>query len=66
MQSPSSQQLTQEIIVQNVVVSNEHLSYAQIREYTIFNHRSETGKQKPRWRKRRWLMYEINTTKYLE
>ena len=60
MQSPSSQQLTQEIIVQNGVVSNKHLSYAQIRGVVqIFNHHfPKNGKRMSKdERKRRWLMY---------
>ena len=61
IQSPSSTQpLTQEIIVQNGVVSNKHLSYAQIRGVIqIFNHHfPKNGKRMSKdEKKRRWLMY---------
>ena len=60
--SPSStQQLTQEVIIQNGNVTNRHLTYAQIRGVIqIFNHHfPKKGKRMSKdERNRRWLMYK--------
>jgi len=62
VQSPSStQQLSQEVIIQNGSVSNRHLTYAQIRGVIqIFNHHfPKKGKRMSKdERKRRWIMYK--------
>ena len=62
VQSPSStQQLTQEVIVQNGNVSNRHLTYPQIRGVIqIFNHYfPKNGKRMSKdERNRRWINYK--------
>ena len=57
--SPSlAQPLTQEIIVQNGVVSNKHLSYAQIRGVIqIFNHHfPKNGKRMSKDEKKKMMV----------